>query len=309
MAVLIDENNIKNLIYIVRGQKVMLNFDLASIYGYETKYFNRQIKNNIERFDEDFMFQLSKEEFNKILRCKNFTSSWGGARKLPYAFTEQGIYMLMTVLKGELAIAQSKQLIRCFKLMKDYIVESSNLLTNTNSYIESKFTSYDKRFEQIENKLDVVMDNFIDTSMYKHFLIKNGEKIEADIAYQSIYGLAKQSIIIVDDYVGLKTLGHLKICEDSIKVIICSDNVARNGLTQNHIDDFVSETGINLVVRPTNNIIHDRLIVIDFGTEQEALYLSGPSSKDAGNKIGTIIEIDNRELYYPIISKLIKGEQ
>ncbi len=90
----------------------MLDFDLAQIYGYETKNFNRQVKNNIERFDSDFMFQLSDIEMEEILRCKIFTSSWGGTRYNPYAFTEQGIYMLMTVLKGDLAVTQSKMLIR-----------------------------------------------------------------------------------------------------------------------------------------------------------------------------------------------------
>lgn len=86
----------------------MLDFDLAEIYGYETKNFNRQVKNNIERFEgEDFMFRLTKEEYDN-LRCKNFTSRWGGSRYLPYAFTEQGIYLLMTVLKGDLAIKQSR---------------------------------------------------------------------------------------------------------------------------------------------------------------------------------------------------------
>lgn len=305
----ININNIKDCIYIIRGQKVMLDFDLARIYGYETKNFNRQVKNNIEKFDDDFMFELTKDEWAKILRCKNFTAnSFSKSRYLPHAFTEQGIYMLMTVLRGKLAIEQSKQLIKCFKLMKDYIAESGNLLTNTNSYIESKFASYDKRFKTIENKLDIVMDNFIDPSSYKLFLIMNGAKIGADLAYQTLFGSAKESIIIVDDYVGLKTLDHLKVCSEDIKIYICSDNVARNGLTQNYIDDFINEMNIYLTLRPTNNAIHDRLIVIDYDTKNERLFLSGPSSKDAGNKIGTIIEIDDRELYHPIINKLLEGQ-
>ena len=306
----ININNIKDCIYVMRGQKVMLDFDLARIYGYETKYFNRQVKNNIEKFDKDFMFELTKDEWAEILRCKNFTAnSFSKSRYLPHAFTEQGIYMLMTVLRGKLAIEQSKQLIKCFKLMKDYIAESGNLLTNTNSYIESKFANYDKRFKTIENKLDIVMDNFIDPSSYKLFLIMNGAKIEADLAYQTLFGSAKESIIIVDDYIGLKTLDHLKVCSENIKVYICSDNVARNGLTQNYVDDFISETNIHFSLKPTNNIIHDRLIVIDYNTERERLFLSGPSSKDAGNKIGTIIEIDDRKLYHPIITKLLEGHQ
>ncbi|MBO7573343.1 MAG: ORF6N domain-containing protein [Bacilli bacterium] len=305
----ININNIKDCIYMIRGQKVMLDFDLARIYGYETKNFNRQVKNNIEKFDNDFMFELTKDEWAEILRCKNFTANYfSKSRYLPHAFTEQGIYMLMTVLRGKLAIEQSKQLIKCFKLMKDYIAESGNLLTNTNSYIESKFASYDKRFKTIENKLDIVMDNFINPSSYKLFLIMNGAKIEADLAYQTLFGSAKESIIIVDDYVGLKTLDHLKVCSEDIKIYICSDNVARNGLTQNYIDDFINETNTYLTLRPTNNTIHDRLIVIDYDTKNERLFLSGPSSKDAGNKIGTIVEIDDRELYHPIINKLLEGQ-
>lgn len=131
---------LKSLIYVVRGVKVMLDADLAVLYGYTTRTFNQQVKNNIVKFDDDFRFQLTKEEYEHILRSKNLTaennitiylpeqsdnqgdlmsknltSSWGGNRKLPYAFTEQGIYMLMTVLKGELATQQSKALIRAFK--------------------------------------------------------------------------------------------------------------------------------------------------------------------------------------------------
>lgn len=126
---ILTEDKIKNMVYEIRGQQVMLDFELAEIYGYETKNFNRQVKNNIEKFDDDFMFQLTDEEWNN-LRCKNFTSSWGGTRYLPYAFTEQGIYMLMTVLKGELAIKQSKALIRMFKRMKEYILENSFLINH-----------------------------------------------------------------------------------------------------------------------------------------------------------------------------------
>ena len=161
---LIDEDLLKSRIYTIRGVKVMLDADLAEIYGYSTKDFNRQVKNNIKKFDADFRFQLTKAEVENLsrsnfltlepqnslnfansgqkdnLRCKNCTSSdgdklepqkilrskksassWGGVRYAPYAFTEQGIYMLMTVLKGEQATAQSKALIRLFKQMKDYI--------------------------------------------------------------------------------------------------------------------------------------------------------------------------------------------
>jgi len=108
---LIDENFLKSRIYMIRGVKVMLDSDLAEIYGYDKKVFNQQVKNNIEKFDDDFRFQLDRHEIENLissypasdLKSKFLTSSWGGLRKMPFAFTEQG-YMLMTVLKGERAI-------------------------------------------------------------------------------------------------------------------------------------------------------------------------------------------------------------
>ena len=114
----LNTETIESMIYVIRGQKVMLDFELAKIYWYETKRFNEQVKNNINKFPERYRFQLNKEEYEIILRSKKSTSSWGGTRKLPYAFIEQGIYMLMTVLKGDLAIKQSIALIDAFKQMK-----------------------------------------------------------------------------------------------------------------------------------------------------------------------------------------------
>ena len=123
----ITEQLLQDKIYYVRGHKVMLDFDLAAIYGYTTKTFNQQVKNNEKRFDDDFRFKLTREEVEN-LRSKKLTSNWGGSRYLPFAFTEQGIYMLMTVLRGELAIKQSKALIRTFKKMKDYILDNRELM-------------------------------------------------------------------------------------------------------------------------------------------------------------------------------------
>ena len=130
---IIDERNIRDKIYEARGVKVMLDFELAEIYGYETKNFNRQVKNNAERFEGDqFMFQLTNEEVNDLSRCKNFTLNRGTGRgsNIKYnrhAFTEQGVYLLMTVLRGDLAVRQSRALVRAFKAMKDYIIETQGL--------------------------------------------------------------------------------------------------------------------------------------------------------------------------------------
>ena len=151
----LDNKTIESMIHIVRGQKVMLDFELAKIYGYETKRFNEQIKNNINKFPDRYRFQLTKDELDNVLRSKKSALNKNGNftgmhfKYLPYVFTEQGIYMLMTVLKGDLATKQSIALIDAFKQMKDFIIEGNNLLLNTNTYIESKFSSYDKIFEKI----------------------------------------------------------------------------------------------------------------------------------------------------------------
>ena len=305
----------------------MLDFELANIYGYETKNFNRQVKNNIDKFPNDFRFQLTKEEIDNLVRCKNFTSrdSWhsneGGSKYLPYAFTEQGIYMLMTVLKGELATKQSISIIRTFKQMKDYIIENNNListnellkLTNKVSEIENKQINSDKFIKDIskdnksiKKKLEIVMDNFIDPTKYKHYLILDGERIEAIIAYQTIYSLAKESIYIIDDYIDVKTLQLLKVCKENIEIIIFSDNKAKNNITTDFISDFTKDTGINIFFKENNNRFHDRYIVIDYDTNNESIYHCGASSKDSGKKINTIMKIEDIDAYNLLFKKLLE---
>ena len=311
---IIDEKKLEDMIYTIRGQKVMLDFELAKLYGYTTKAFNQQVNNNVDKFDEDFMFKLNSKEFNEILRSKNFTSSWGGRRYIPIAFTEQGIYMLMTVLKGELAVKQSKMLIRAFKTMKDIITDSSHLLStgeilqlanqvNDNS---SEINKLKNKNKYIQSQLKTVMDYFADPSKYKPFIIKNGQRIEADIAYTEIYKKAKLSVILVDDYINIRTLSHLKVCSKNIDIIIYSDNLAKDKIDMGHINDFVIDTGINIKIKPTNGILHDRYIIIDYKTDNEIFYLCGPSEKDAGNKIATIMEIIDKNKYHSIIDELVK---
>ena len=124
----ITEEYLKERIYEIRGQRVILDTDLSEMYGYSTKTFNQQVKNNIEKFDEDFMFELTDDEVEH-LRSKFLTANVNSkSRYNPHVFTEQGLYMLMTVLKGPLAVKQSKALIRTFKKMKDYILENRDLI-------------------------------------------------------------------------------------------------------------------------------------------------------------------------------------
>ena len=299
--VIVDDKTIQEKIYLIRGQKVMLDADLAEIYGYETKNFNRQVKNNIEKFEgEDFMFQLTENEFEN-LRCKNFTSSWGGSRYLPNAFTEQGIYMLMTVLRGELAIRQSRALIRTFKQMKDFIIENQDFISSKELVqIAVQTNQNTKDIAEIKSQmatkedLKKVMDNFIDPDTYKHFLLMNGDKIEADVAYTKIYKSAKKSIYVIDNYIGLKTLELLRAAKDNVEIIVFSDNVKnKDMLTKNILNDFRKDyPNINLKMKIAGKKYHDRYIAIDYGMDSEAFYLCGASSKDAGNKISSITKIE-----------------
>ena len=312
---IITEENIKDMIYEIRDQKVMLDFDLARIYGYETKDFNNQIKHNIEKFPEDFMFVLSDDEWRVILRWKKSTTNTALSKRrtLPKAFTEKGVYMLMTVLRGELAVKQSIALIRLFQEMKDYIVKTNNLITTNDvlklsRQVNENTLAIEKLKESndlTKNQLETIMDNFINPSFYKQFVIFNGNKIEANEAYRQIYSLAKSSIIIIDDYISPKTLEHLKVVNSNIAITILSDNVAVAKISENDLEDFFSDTGIRVSLLPTNNIIHDRYIFLDYKTENELMYMCGPSEKDAGRKVGTIIQIEHSEIYHNLIDNLL----
>jgi len=323
-----DAEYLKGYIHNIRGVQVMLDMDLAKIYGYSTKDFNRQVKNNIEKFELDFMFQLSDDECEN-LRCKNSTSSWGGRRYKPYAFTEQGIYMLMTVLKGSLATKQSKALIRIFKQMKDYIIDNQSLLgqreylqlslqaaQNTQDLLDlrNSLSAIDDKVAGIidtlggvvtKSELANVMLDFVNPSIRRSWLILNGQPVESDLAYQHIYATAKKTIFVVDNYIGLKTLVLLKDVPTNVNITIFSDNTGSR-LHQAELNDFCREyPNVSISFRVSGKIFHDRYIVIDYQTADEQIYHCGASSKDGGDKITTITAVSDGAVYHPVIDRLI----
>lgn len=331
---LVNQDSFAEKIYFVRGQKVMLDFELAEIYGYETKRFNEQVKNNIEKFDDDFRLQLTKEEWenlrSKFSTSKSETGS-GGRRYLPYAFTEQGIYMLMTVLKGELAVKQSKALIRTFKQMKDYIVENQGLIGQreflqlsmqiTSNVVEMQDLRRD--LMTVEDKVAGLVDNLgnvvhkselselifdLSNPQLKYgFLLLNGEPIEANLAYKDIYSIAKKSIYIVDNYIGVKTLVLLKDIPSSVEITIFSDNVGK-GLHTLEYEDFCKEYPFRKIkFQKSGGEFHDRYIIIDWNTKHQRIYHCGASSKDAGQRITTISEVVDQVVYTDLINKLLKN--
>ena len=316
--------NIANKIYTIRGQKVMLDSDLAEIYGYTTKAFNQQVKNNKEKFDEDFRFQLTIFEVEELSRSKFLTSmqvagTKGGRAYLPYAFTEQGIYMLMTVLKGKLATKQSKMLIRLFKTMKDYIVENKALLDYRGSLeivdrisgntekikeIDAKVSKLATEMSEVVKRTEIspVFLDFAKTVEHKEFLLFEGEPIQAKEAYLDIYKQAKKSICIIDNYINIKTLHLLQIVKQGLEIIIFTDNLW-NYLRRSDLLDFQKERpDLKIKLITTKGTIHDRFIMLD----EKKVYQAGSSSKDAGSKMTSIHEIIDGFIIKTLIAKIEK---
>lgn len=327
---IVDECDIRDKIYEVRGVKVMLDFELAEIYGYETKYFNRQVKNNAEKFEgDDFMFRLTGNEFTEILRCKNFTSSWGGTRYFPYAFTEQGVYMLMTVLRGDLAVRQSRALVKAFKLLKDSIIENQGLI-GRQEYLRLSMQVSDSIKENLKMRHDLdeltddmrgVLDKLSDVVVKseiapillelgkpedkREYLFLNGQPMKAVDAYIEIYSRAKRTIHIVDDYISPKTLHLLQGAHSGVEITLISDNKG-NYLKAGDYTDFQNEfPDKSVVFIQSKSMAHDRFIILDYGTDEERAFHCGASSKDAGNRAAAIIEFSDSQVKIAL-SKLLK---
>lgn len=310
---LMDEQTLRDKVYVIRGQQVMLDFDLAEIYGYSTTRFNEQVTRNIDKFDSDFMFELTKEEFQNLI-SQNATSSWGGRRKLPRAFTEQGIYMLMTVLRGELATVQSKRLIRLFKSMKDFIIENRQLMITQQDFFALAGQVNRNIADIVEIKDNMVtkgdLSDFIklfDFGMeHDEVLILNGEPFKADLAYQKICRRAKRKLLVIDDYINAKTLQHMLYSKPAVKLMIISDNKARPPLRNVEYVDFQKENprrSIDFIT--TANKAHDRYIILDYNTKDMKVYHCGASSKDAGKKITSITQIKDMTGYNEMIKDLL----
>ena len=323
---LITTDDIRSKVYIIRGQQVMLDKDLAEIYGYDVKRLNEQVKRNINRFPEDFMFQLKTSEITKSLKSQiatlNVSKNKRGMhiKKMPFAFTEQGIYMLATVLRGELAEQQSIFIMRTFREMRRYIKQNQQFVTRSEmELLSSKVTEIsvqtatvidkqkqtDQKVDLIQKNVEQLSENFITDKDKKNFVIYKGQKLEADIAYIEIYQQAKKSIYVVDDYMNAKSLQHLSQKADGVEVVLFTENGkgGKGFLTKSLVTDFQNEYP-SLRIKP-NPDCHDRLIVLDYDEETEQVYLCGASSKDAGKKLCAINQITETAIIHPVIDRLL----
>ena len=276
---LITVESIRNYVYTIRGQQVMLDSDLSDIYGYELKAMNQQVKRNIERFPEDFMFQLTKDEVELVksqfvTSRENtfFSGQGGGRRKFPYAFTEQGIYMLATVLKGELATKQSIFIMRAFKEMRHFIANNALMFEKINA-IELKQLEYQKDTDEKFGRIFEYMANHEEENQK---IFYDGQIFDAFSFLTDIIGHAKKEIVLIDGYVDLSVLQRLAKKQKGVNVTIYTD--PKTKLTSQDVQLFNSQYP-TLTLNYTTKM-HDRFMIID----NKVIYHIGASLKDLGKK-------------------------
>lgn len=310
----IDKEEVKRRLFHVRGLIVILDADIAEYFGVETGALNRAMKRNIKRFPPNFCIQLTREECS---RCQiGILNSGRGSniKYLPYAYTEQGVAMLTSCLHTERAITSSIQIMEAFVEIT-HILRHNRLLASSAEIarLEDKTNLLDTRVENIEKKMvtkDDISDliKLFDTGAYaEEILILDGQPFKADLAYQKIIKQAKKNILLVDDYVGIKTLQHLTKAKKGVEITIVSDNKMKT-LRLAEYDDFTSEyPNVKITLLKSSNRVHDRYIILDHGTKDMKVYHSGASVKDAGRKITTITRITDIAEYKDVAKGLVNN--
>ena len=287
-----DNKEIQSMIYTFRGRQVMLDSDLARLYQVETKYLNRQRNRNAERFPEDFCFQLSKEEY-EILRCQNVTSKnengSGGRRYLPYVFTEQGIAMLSSVLKSEVAAKTSINIMRAFVEMRKFLISNNEMFARLDR-VELKQLETDKKLEE-------VFDYIATTKEVKQKIFFNGQIYDAFSLMVEIVEKEEKELILIDNYVDVNTLNILSKKKDGVNVLIVTSG--KGNLTDKDIAKFNSQYP-KLTVKISKDF-HDRFLIID----RKEVYHIGASIKDAGKKSFGITKLEVEELTKSLLDKVL----
>lgn len=290
--------SIRDHVYMLRGEQVMIDSDLADIYGYELKAMNQQVRRNIDRFPEDFMFQMTRDEVDLVksqfvTSRENtfFSGQGGGRRKLPYAFTEQGIYMLATVLKGELATKQSIFIMRAFKKMRHFIANNVLMFEKINS-IELKQLEYQKDADEKFGRIFEYMANHEEDNQK---IFYDGQIFDAFSFLADIIGHAKKEIILIDGYIDVITLNIL--AKKNAGVNVFAYTLPSTRITAQDINNFNAQYPM-LTVKKTI-AFHDRFLIID-GVEG---YHIGASLKDAGKKCFGMNKIEGTNVVKDIMKK------
>ena len=286
---------IENKIFVIRGVQIMIDRDIAELYGVETKVLNQAVKRNITRFPEEFMFQLTREEIDSVKsqivtsrktnsvmsqfatsRNNMFAGQEGGTRKLPFAFTEQGCAMLSSVLKSETAVQVSIQIMKAFVSMRHFVQNNSQIFAELKSIREHQLETdvhlkeSDKRIDQLFTLMDKY--NVNDTQG----IFFQGQIFDAYAKFESFIQSAQKEIILIDNYVDLTVLQRLAKKKKSVNVIIYTD--PKTKLTSQDIQTFNTQYPTITLNHTTK--MHDRFMIMD----NKFLYHIGASLKDLGKK-------------------------
>lgn len=288
----VNNPDIRNLVYVIRGQQVMLDSDLASLYQVETKVFNQAVSRNIERFPANFRFQLTKEEFDRLRSQIVTSNSRGGRRHLPYAFTEQGIAMLSGVLHSGIAVQMSISIMNTFVEMRRFISNNALLFERVSS-IELKQLEYQK---STEDKFVKVFQYIDDHSESEQKIFFDGQIYDAFSFLISLIQKAKKEIILIDGYVDISTLDLLAKKGSGVNVKCYT--YASTRLSNRDISQFNAQY-TSLTVK-TTQMFHDRFLIIDGMTA----YHIGASLKDAGKKCFGISLLTDPDIVNELIKKL-----
>ena len=289
-----DSNEIEKRIFVCRGVQVMLDSDVATLFNVETKNLNKAMKRNIDRFPEDFCFQLNSKEF-KDLRFQNATSSdgeYGGRRYLPYVYTEHGIVALAGVLKSEIAAKMSVAIARTFIQMRHFIAENGDVLLKL-AQLQNRQINFEiktnKRFDEILNLINKA-------DLPKQVLFFDGQYYDA---YDFITGLirkANSSIVLIDPYCDSRALSFLKNRNDGVSILVCKSTKSK--LAVKEINIYKKQYGEITIV--DNDTIHDRFLIID----NSECYSLGASLNYAGKKTFVITKIEDSSIIKAIIERI-----
>lgn len=288
--VIVDNREIQNMIYTFRGKQVMVDSDLAMLYQVETKVFNQAVKRNLNRFPDNFRFQLTEEEYEN-LKSQFVTSSentHGGRRYMPYVFTEQGIAMLSTVLKSDVAVEVSIKIMDSFVETRRFLLSNKEMLARLDR-VELKQLETDKKLEEVFNYIatntEVKQNIFFDGQIYD--------------AFSFIVGLvkkAKKEIILIDNYVDVNTLNIL--CKKNKGVDVVITTAGKGSLSTKDIMKFNAQYP-KLSVK-INTDFYDRFLIVD----KTEVYHIGASIKDAGKKSFGITKIEDKDLIMGLVNKV-----
>lgn len=270
----VSEETIEDKILTIRGIQVMLDKDVANLFEINTKSLNQQMKRNINRFPEDFCFQLNSKELNSILRSQNVTSNSLSSKRRykPYVYTEQGIIALSGVIKNDFAIDMSIKIVRAFISMRKFIIENGDILLKLaqlqNRQIDFEIKT-NKRFEEVINSINKA-------ELPKQVLFFNGQYFDAYDFIVLLIKKAKKSLLLMDPYCDNRALSLISNKNEAVQVTIYKSNKAK--INEDMVEAFIKEYG-EIEIKNTE-LFHDRFLIVD----NEECYFLGASINCVGKK-------------------------